>query len=574
MRALPLLILFLALGLVTSIAIAWSATIFNTGAGQTHTIASNGWVGRLQRGPARIEIGATADANRLIPKLREDDDFTEIPRWSRLQKPPDSVDVRAEEFACGWPLPCLRYLRRTDGEILLPDLDFASRGALEGDNPLTVIGIGRPGVRFLPIDPIWLHLLVNALLLGAAWFILLRIHYPWRFVRAMGRVRRGLCPSCRYDLRYITSARCPECGRARRHRPAFITRELINISCALIVALGLIEAGFGMTFSAHPLYDPIHRAAYRGDLATVQREIEGGADVDRPVPAGREPYGATPLWLAAAGGHPETARWLVDAGADLAVRNAAFGAALDMAALRAAPEVVRLLLEAGADVNAGDNVGATPLHRAASGGDRAVVALLIEYGADVNAQTIVPFEPLHLAATAGHTAVAELLLEAGARTDTREQTRRTPLACAVWRRHPDTAEMLLRHGAAIDERALIDAVATGDVEPVELLARYGADLTARVYAARTLLFYASRDPEARPVWELLLAHGVNINAHPRGRTVLMIAARRGSTEFVEFLLAHGADPMMEDDRGRTALDYARGDRRAIIERAMEEGSDE
>lgn len=573
MRAILLLILFFLLGIATSIAIAWSATLFNTGAGRYYTVASNGWVGRLQRGPARITIGAAGDAYGLTESLRAEDDLAEIPRWSRFQDPPSSLEVRAEEVAGGWPLPCLRYRRQTEGEILVPDLDFASRGALEGDNPLTAIGIGRPGVQLLPISPLWLHLLVDAALLGAAWFILLRIHYPWRLVQAMGRVRRGLCPTCAYDLRYIESARCPECGRPRRHRPAVVTRDLINASLMLLAALALIELAFGVTFSAHPLYEPIHRAAYRGDLATVQAEIERGVDVNRRVPAGSQPYGVTPLWLAAAGGRPETARWLLEAGADITPRNAAFGAALDMAALRGAPEVVRLLLEAGADANADDNVGATPLHRAAAGGDSAVAALLIEYGANVNARTIVPYEPLHIAATAGHTAVVEVLLEAGARTDTHEQTRRTPLACAVRKLHLETAEMLLQRGVTIDEGALIDAVETGNVEVVELLVRYGADLSARVYAARTLLFYVSRRPEARPVWELLLAHGVSIDAHPRGRTVLMTAARWGSDEFVAFLLENGADPTLEDDDGRTALDYARDERRELIERALKERED-
>jgi ankyrin repeat protein len=569
MRAILLVILFLSLGLVTSVALAWAATIFNTGAGRYYTIASNGWVGRLHRGPVRITIGAAGDVNGLTPILRRRDDLAEIPRWSRFQDPPSDVDARTEEFASGWPLPCLRYLRQTEGEILVPELDFTNRSELEGDNPLVAIGIGRPGVRLLPVGPIWLHLLADAALLGAAWFILLRIHYPWRFVQAMGRVHRGLCPTCRYDLRYIASGRCPECGRPRRHRPAVVTRDLINVSCALLVAMIFIEVAFGVTFSAYPMYGPIHRAAYRGDLATVQAEIQRGVDINQPVPAGSEPYGATALWLAAAGGRPETVDWLIDAGADITARNAAFGTALDVAALRGAPEVVELLLEAGADVHAGDLVGTTPLHRAAEGGSAAVASLLIEHGADVNGATTIGTAPLHIAATEGNTAAARVLIEAGARTDAPNEINRTPLACAVRMAHRDTAEMLLQRGVDIDERALIDAVDSGNVELVELLARYGADLGAPVYG-RSLLFRASRRPAARAVWELLLAHGVEVNARWRGRTVLMTAARWGSDEFVEFLLAHGADPTLEDDEGRTALDYAREERRGMIQRAIEE----
>jgi ankyrin repeat protein len=573
MRAILLLILFFLLGIATSIAIAWSAALFNTGAGRYYTIASNGWVGRLHRGPAAITIGAAGDINELTATLRMRDDLAEIPRWSRFRNPPASVEVHAEEFACGWPLPCLRYVRHTEGEILVPDLDFTNHGALEGENPLRAIGIGRRDVRLLPAGPIWLHLFVDALLLGAAWFILLRIHYPWRFVQAVGRIQRGLCPTCKYDLRHIDSARCPECGRARHHRPAVVTRDLVNASLALLLLLGLTEIVFAITFRAHPLYEAIHRAAYGGDLTTVRAEIEGGADLNRPVPVGSQPYGVTPLWLAAAGGREETVRWLLQAGADIRPRNAAFGTALDVAALRGAVEVARLLIDAGCDVQAPDVLGTTPLHRAAESGSAAVATLLLERGASVNTATRIGSTPLHIAATAGHTGVAETLLAAGARTDVRNEINRTPLACAVRMMHLDTVQMFLQRGVAIDERTLIDAVDGGNADLVGLLARRGADLSDPLRSGETLLFRASRRPGARGVWELLLAHGVDVNARSRGRTVLMIAARWGSDEFVIFLLENGADPMLEDDDGRTALDYARDERRRIIQRVIKERED-
>jgi len=569
MRVIPLIILFFLLGIASSVAIAWSATLFNTGAGRYYTIASNGWVGRLHRGPAVVMIGAAGDINELTATLRTRDDLTAIPRWSGFQDPPASVEVRAEEFACGWPLVCLRYVRHTEGGILVPDLDFSNRGALEGENPLTAIGIGPRDVRLLPAGPIWLHLLADALLLGAVWFILLRIHYPWRFVQAVGRIQRGLCPTCKYDLRYIESARCPECGRARHHRPAIVTRDLINASLALLLLLALTEIVFGITFCTHPLYESIHRAAYRGDLATVRTEIEGGVDVNQRVPAGSQPYGATPLWLAAAGGRRETVWWLLQAGGDITPRNAAFGTALDVAALRGAAEVVRLLIEAGCDVRATDALGTTPLHRAAEGGSAIVASLLLEHGASVNAATLIGATPLHIAATEGHTEVANALLAAGAGTDVRNENNRMALACAVRMMRIDTVQVLLQRGVAIDERALIDAVDGGNADLVALLARHGADLAAPLRNGETLLFRASRQPGARGVWELLLAHGVDVNARSRGRTVLMIAARWGSDESVDFLLENGADPTLQDDGGRTALDYARDERRRIIQRAME-----
>ncbi len=49
-------------------------------------------------------------------------------------------------------------------------------------------------------------------------------------------------------------------------------------------------------------------------------------------------------------------------------------------------EVARLLLERGADVNAKNKHGFTPLHFAAGIGHTDVAKLLLEHGADVNAK--------------------------------------------------------------------------------------------------------------------------------------------------------------------------------------------
>ena len=51
--------------------------------------------------------------------------------------------------------------------------------------------------------------------------------------------------------------------------------------------------------------------------------------------------------------------------------------------------------------------------------------------------------------------------------------------------------------------------------------------------------------------------GADVNhQNQAGQTALMYAARWNSTDIVEFLLAHGADPKIEDDNQKTASDYA------------------
>ena len=79
-----------------------------------------------------------------------------------------------------------------------------------------------------------------------------------------------------------------------------------------------------------------------------------------------------------------------------------------------AEEILRLIDE-GADVNARDAAfWSTPLHAAARDGDTAIAGLLIDKGADVDAMDGNGHSPLCLAAALGHAETARLLVDRGA----------------------------------------------------------------------------------------------------------------------------------------------------------------
>ena len=88
---------------------------------------------------------------------------------------------------------------------------------------------------------------------------------------------------------------------------------------------------------------PIHDAAWDGDLAGVQAELDKGVDVNAKMKA----TGYTPLHEAATWGHKE---------------------------------IVVLLIAKGADVNAKDDGGRTPLHAAAGGGYKEIADLFRKHG--------------------------------------------------------------------------------------------------------------------------------------------------------------------------------------------------
>ncbi len=187
--------------------------------------------------------------------------------------------------------------------------------------------------------------------------------------------------------------------------------------------------------------------------------------------------------------------------------------------------VARALLAAGAPVNGLPGEPETPLITAASYGDADVARVLIDAGADIEAVAApdaggVPGGTALLhAAVFGMTDVVDVLIEAGATV----------------------------HG--IEEAAAagnIDGWLAPDTEP-------GAMLRALVMAA---------DHQRLDVIDAVIAAGTPVDAVDEafGGHALRTAAQNGRPESVRRLLAHGADPRLPDDEGRTPLDLCRAAR--------------
>ncbi|WP_268033187.1 ankyrin repeat domain-containing protein [Algoriphagus sp. PAP.12] len=99
----------------------------------------------------------------------------------------------------------------------------------------------------------------------------------------------------------------------------------------------------------------IHTAVLANNLEVVRQHIEAGTDINS-----KEPFnGATPLISAATFGKIEIAKALIDAGADLSIKNQDGSTPLHSAAFFGRVEIVQLLLEADADKSIINNYGAT-----------------------------------------------------------------------------------------------------------------------------------------------------------------------------------------------------------------------
>lgn len=110
--------------------------------------------------------------------------------------------------------------------------------------------------------------------------------------------------------------------------------------------------------------------------------------------------GFTPLHLAAFFGHPDAARRLITAGADVeaVARNSMQVTPLHSAAASRHSECVRVLLDAGANADSQQQGGWTALHAAARNADLPTAELLLAAGADTNIATDEGHTPAQLAA--------------------------------------------------------------------------------------------------------------------------------------------------------------------------------
>lgn len=152
----------------------------------------------------------------------------------------------------------------------------------------------------------------------------------------------------------------------------------------------------------------VYEAATFGRLERLRELL----DADPASVNERSPDGFTPLHGACYSGGPQTTSLLVEHGADLeAVSQHAFIRVrpLGTAAFSREHESARVLLEAGADPNGPGEGGFTPLFTAAQNGDAEMIRLLLQHGADPSLALDDGRTPADLAREAGHAESVALL---------------------------------------------------------------------------------------------------------------------------------------------------------------------
>src|SRR5687767_3522287 len=393
----------------------------------------------------------------------------------------------------------------------------------------------------------------------------------------------------------------------------------------------LIRAGANTKVQNRYGVTPIALACENGSASVVGRLLNAGVSANATGPLGE-----TALHLCARTGKPEAVRALLAKGATVdPIENWRGQTPLMWAAAEGHGDAMKVLIEAGADVNARSSIiawerqrteeprdkwlppgGLTPLLFSAREGKVTGVRVLLDAGADINIVDPDRHTPLILALSSGHFDVAGLLIERGADVNMEDKVGQTALYAAVDghtvpasnRPAPketddvlsslDVIRMLLAKGAKVDAalRAqlpfrtkldrggdgvlgagttpLIRAAKAADVPVIKLLLEKGANAKAATRNGVTAVMMAAnvntreedmtgRSKTQKDIIEaitLLVAAGANVNGGEttQGRTALHGAAMWGLTDVVKFLKERGADLNAMDRRGLTPLDHALG----------------
>ena len=331
------------------------------------------------------------------------------------------------------------------------------------------------------------------------------------------------------------------------------------------------------------------RCVYTGDVSAVRALLGHGADANYTEPS----KGQTPLMWAATKSHPEVTRALLEHDAAVGARTATVrqlhgtgmlsttspaGAEffntggftpLLFAARSGDRESARLLLDAGADLHETAADGNTPLVVATMSGHRRLAEFLLERGADPDANAA-GYAALHAAVLRSEPELAKGLLARGASPDLRlvrsspvrrytydyvftaKEKGATPFMLAAKFLEPAITQILAEAGA--DTLIGLDDGTTPLMAAVGVGSSRGTTRRNQLLAPEIVKARWRDEVRVLDSVRAVLGTGTDVainHANRAGDTALHGAAQLGFKEVVDLLVEHGGNLDIENKKGAT-----------------------
>lgn len=382
-------------------------------------------------------------------------------------------------------------------------------------------------------------------------------------------------PLARYAARYWTQH-----ARAARED----AKELHQLIMQLLQSKVDVYAGWVWIFDPDWPYQfdineglkrtasPLYYTSLAGLTESARLLLENGADVHEK--GGKYEIA---LQAASARGHDQVVQLLLNKGANVNALGSQCGTALQEAAANGHDQVVRLLLKNRANVNTqggefndalqaaafGKVENGSKLQEASDMDSIRIIQCLLENGAKINAQGGRYGTALQAAAARGCEQIVQVLLENGADVNIKGGHHGSALHAAAAKGHDQVTQILLNNRANVntyagrDGTALQAAAASGHYRVVQILLENEADVNAQGGRDGTAL-YAALVRNHEQIVYLLLDKGADVNG--RGGefygNVLQAASAKGSVQIIQRLLENGASINEQGGDYGTALQVA------------------
>lgn len=285
--------------------------------------------------------------------------------------------------------------------------------------------------------------------------------------------------------------------------------------------------------------------------------------------------GKTPLIIAVGNSYIDTAKILIENGANINAVDFEGWSALSYVVNNGDIEIAKLLLENKAKIK-GELLLAIKSPIAESRID--MIKLLIDNKANINYSDDDGFTPLNIAIESGDMELTKFLITNGANVNSLMQDGVSLIGYAIAQNNMDLLQMLIENGANVNntngdswaDTPLKTASRLGLDNVVRILLTRNADINAVDMNGNTALHTAALNSQLSIV-KLLLEKNPNLDIQNKvGNTALHLAVISGNIDIVGELVLKGANTRIRNNDGKYPRDIARANNSAAIFEVLRE----